>query len=336
MTTSDQIPYQHGEWDSASTSHANGLLDEVEHLVSNVTDADIQQRLRALLAKNGYVHPHDVSPLTHPSAADELTLGSTTFQTTADELIWPELDRTSSQQPEPEPDNDQLRCKVAQGAINRVASADERADAIRNGVDAYVDQALDRLQDRLTEAQAEAEAIIAAAHCEAEKITTRAGALSAAAHTLAGATPQLSSESPNVRIAFGRWAESHAVQAGSLVRVTSLRVQVEDVDVHSVLISAGPETRNGDRDATDRTPQQRAGRTGASDLQTQTSPTTSAQTPESTNAARTAPLAVMTASIDNARRVSYGDSLLRELAASGRLADYYETAAPAARQQLHR
>ncbi|GAA3294939.1 hypothetical protein Dvina_41245 [Dactylosporangium vinaceum] len=34
--------------------------------------------------------------------------------------------------------------------------------------------------------------------------------------------------------------------------------------------------------------------------------------------------------------MSYGDSLLRELAASGRLADYYETAAPAARQQLHR
>ncbi|MFI5911023.1 hypothetical protein [Dactylosporangium sp. NPDC051541] len=34
--------------------------------------------------------------------------------------------------------------------------------------------------------------------------------------------------------------------------------------------------------------------------------------------------------------ISYGDCLLRELASSGRLADYYEAAPPAVRRQLHR
>jgi hypothetical protein len=61
MTTTDPTAYPGGEPDDADE-----LFHEVEHIVDRVTDDEIEDRLRQLLAETGHSHPDDPGQPTRP------------------------------------------------------------------------------------------------------------------------------------------------------------------------------------------------------------------------------------------------------------------------------
>jgi hypothetical protein len=247
MMTSDQHPDQYSRPEPADVDQLAPAtdqvtdaeaVDEVDHMVGQVTDAHVQARLRTLLAANGYVHPDDVPEPTHldPAALDPAYLEATAdFDPAA--FAW------GAQLDDARRELHAVRQEVRR-LTETARQAEQRAADVQAGADAYVDEALDRARAHLDEARAEADEIIADAYRRAQEIIEAAAAQptpAAAQQTGFGALvrdlldeayPQATELAPP------------RLLTGSVARWTSVRLPAGDIDLVP-LLAANVERQDG-------------------------------------------------------------------------------------------
>ena len=198
MTTPDATPYPIEDPEQIGRAFGE-VFDLVDETVKGITDAEVEERLRQLLAdtpiepvdlddlgrmlsRQGWnrsrrLDPTKLTPdLTGPPTWDE---AGCALQTTWEQVA---VARDAAD-------------AALREAAEQIAAADaarQQAEAVTTGVNAYVDAALDRAERILTDARAEAARLVSSAEQQADEIVAaaRTRAVPAEVTPLAGTRPK--------------------------------------------------------------------------------------------------------------------------------------------------
>lgn len=187
MTTNDMTTQPHGEPEPLEQMFGE-VFDLVDETVDRVTDDEVGDRLRQVLAAAGYEDPGDshqsrgalvdpgrtIAHLDVARLAKELSTTAEWEQTKCllralqEEVAIAQTSAVAARR------ESEIQMAIADRATQAVAEAQKHATEVKAGADAYVDKALDRAQAILAEAREQAARIVADAERQTEEITAAA------------------------------------------------------------------------------------------------------------------------------------------------------------------
>lgn len=199
MTINDATPYPMEDPEQLGPAFGE-VFDLVDETVEGVTDAEVEQRLRQLLADTATpgeaVDLNDLDRvLPGPSWNVSHRLDPTTLASMTGQAAWDEahcaLHVAREQLVVARAAADAARREAAEQRA-AAAAAQQQAEEVTAGVNAYVDAALDRAESVLANARAEAARLVAEAEQQAEEIlaAARARTVSAEVTPIAQAWPK--------------------------------------------------------------------------------------------------------------------------------------------------